>query len=246
MIDDKKIMGISVSIIVPAFNEEASITETIESAIYFFNNHKEINYDIIVCDDGSTDNTYYIVKDLEKKYKTVKLVKNDRNKGMGAAIKNGVFNSDKDFVYIHPADNQFDIGYCLEMLRKADNNDVVIGSRPIKDQTYSKFRIFLSNYQYYLIKMLLNVNLNYNSGANLYRREVFKKTSLLFNSYVMNIEIVIKASFLKYKITSLLVTCRERKYGASKMLNIYIFMRTFFEFTSLFAYITIWRLLKDH
>lgn len=112
------------SILVPAFNEE----DTLEN---FFKDLKhalsgiDIDYEIIVIDDGSTDNTFSVAKNTPG----VKALKHPYNKGNGAAVKTGIMNAQGEKLVIIDADGQHDPKHIPEMLKLLEKYDLVVGAR---------------------------------------------------------------------------------------------------------------------
>lgn len=117
-------MPIVFSIIVPAYNEEA----TIES---FINNLKETlksaedSYEIIVVDDGSTDNTHSIASRIPG----IGIIRHPYNKGNGASVKTGIQEAQGENIVIIDADGQHDPKHIPEMIRLLREYDLVVGAR---------------------------------------------------------------------------------------------------------------------
>ena len=113
------------SIIIPAYNEEATITRTIErvKAVSLPGVDKEI----IVIDDASRDNTAQILKSLQG----IKIVSHQVNQGKGSAVKSGLLEATGDVVLIQDADLEYDPGEYPRLLApiQAGFADVVYGSR---------------------------------------------------------------------------------------------------------------------
>ena len=112
------------SVIVPAFNEE----DTVE---VFLNDLKralagiDSEYEIILVDDGSTDDTYAI----GSKFKDIKIVRHPYNKGYGASVKTGVQKALYERIVTIDADGQHDPKHIPEMLELMDEYDLVAGAR---------------------------------------------------------------------------------------------------------------------
>ena len=87
-----------VTIIIPAYNEEEGITDVITQLKKLSENE---NYEILVTDDGSTDNTYKLATETG-----VKVIRHPYNKGYGAALKTGIRNAMADVVLFLDADRQ--------------------------------------------------------------------------------------------------------------------------------------------
>ena len=124
-----------ISVLIPAFNEEEGIITTINETIKVLN-ELENDYEVIIVDDGSKDNTYEIVsKNLLNFNGKVKIEKYGKNIGKGYAIKHGFNFVTGDYVLFLDADmdihpNQINI--FLDLMRNNDA-DIVMGSKRHKN-----------------------------------------------------------------------------------------------------------------
>ncbi|MCL5072519.1 MAG: glycosyltransferase family 2 protein [Actinobacteria bacterium] len=140
-------MEIYLSIIIPCFNEQNRISPTIEKIIEYFHTVNQ-NYEIIVVDDGSTDNTAAVVNNtlngLEDKMLRCRIVllKNDRNYGKGYSVRKGVLASNGKLILFTDADLSTPIEE-IEKFYNFKNNgyDIVIGSRGLKQSHIIKRQI---------------------------------------------------------------------------------------------------------
>ncbi len=121
----------SLSIIIPAYNEEEGISATIAKL-------KAMNeeYEVIVVDDGSTDNTYQIAKESG-----AKIIRHPYNKGYGAALKTGIREASETLILFIDADNQHNTDDIPQLLKYVDTYDMVVGART-GDSEISLFRRF--------------------------------------------------------------------------------------------------------
>lgn len=121
------------SVIIPAYNEEDKIKSGLEEI------DKKLSgkdYEILVVDDGSTDNTAKIVRDTN--IKKVNLIQLKKNKGKGAAVREGVMQSRGEYVLFTDADQSTPIDHIFEFLREIKSHDIVIGSRALPESAIVK------------------------------------------------------------------------------------------------------------
>lgn len=96
----------SISFIIPAFNEESSILNVLTELDRTLKS-LQVNYEILVIDDGSTDKTAELVEDFYLKNPGIgKLIRNGKNRGYGFSLKHGAKSSTKDLVFFYDADGQ--------------------------------------------------------------------------------------------------------------------------------------------
>jgi dolichyl-phosphate beta-glucosyltransferase len=119
----------SISVIIPAYNEEQRIIPTIRRiSEYLKDNWRD--YEIVIVDDGSADGTARIVEKLSGSLPNVSLLRSERNRGKGSAVKRGVLSSRGEFLLISDADLSTPIEEIEKLLAFMDEGyDIVIGSR---------------------------------------------------------------------------------------------------------------------
>src|SRR5262245_14973370 len=133
----------TLSVVVPAFNEAARIGDSLRKIDEFLRN-SSLNYEVIVVDDGSTDETPAIVQ--QSQFKGFRFLRNSQNHGKGYTVRQGVLAATGEYVLFTDADLSAPIEELSKLLDVAlkENADVVIGSRAV-DRTYiekhqSRFR----------------------------------------------------------------------------------------------------------
>ena len=117
------------SVIIPAYNEGKRLLPTL-SKIYAYLSTKDFPYEIIVVDDGSTDNTLQMVKNFASSDKHIVILTNEQNSGKGFSVRKGMLSARGEYAFFTDADLSTpieEIEKCLPYL--INGYDVVIGSR---------------------------------------------------------------------------------------------------------------------
>ena len=129
---------LKVSIVIPAFNESTRIRESLEKIEHYLD-HRNFQSEVIVVDDGSTDDTASICE--SSKFRNLRVLRNPGgNQGKGSSVRNGVLAATGDYVLFTDADLSAPIDELDKLLAVAmnENADVVIGSRGIDNNFIEK------------------------------------------------------------------------------------------------------------
>jgi glycosyltransferase involved in cell wall biosynthesis len=120
--------SISLSAVLPVFNEEKALPETIRRLSSVLK-RETTSSEIIVVDDGSTDATPRILKKLILKYPKLKVITHEQNRGYGRALRSGFAAARYPWVLLMDADGQFNPEDLPKLIDKTDESDFVIGIR---------------------------------------------------------------------------------------------------------------------
>lgn len=157
--------GLSLSVVIPAYNEEGAVRETVEDV----QSHLAplgIPYEIIVVDDGSEDNTRH---EAEASGATVDY--NEVNSGYGATLKRGVRQAQYEYIAILDADGTYPARYLPDMLKKCRTQDMVVGDRGAAMRNVPLIRrpakYMLNKLASFLAERRLN---DLNSGLRVFRK----------------------------------------------------------------------------
>lgn len=194
------------SVIIPAYNVSKLIQDTLQECVLALNTF-EIDYEIIVVNDGSTDDTYKHAFEFSLNYKNIMVLNYKNNGGKGFAIKYGSKLITGDFVSFIDADldiHPIQLKLFLEYMEKY-NADVVIGSKkhPSSNVKYPLTRKFLSNGYHLMNKILFDLPVKDTQvGLKLFKREVFKEViqKVLIKRYAFDLELLALINSKKYKI----------------------------------------------
>ncbi len=205
------------SIVVPAHNEQDNIEETVNRLKQFLSG---IDYELVIVDDHSEDETASLVKKLAASGGNISLVENKSEKGFSNALKAGFSQSQAEVVLPLMADISDDLKSVPHMLEKiAAGYDVVCGSRYIPGGARlggSKIKGLLSRWAgmslYFLLKIPTHDIAN---SFKMYRKSVLDSIDIKSAGFEVSMEMLLKAYFLGFKITEVPTVWKERVKGRS-------------------------------
>jgi glycosyltransferase involved in cell wall biosynthesis len=160
----------SIAIAMAAFNEADNIEAMILEVIRTMDN-MAMDYEVIVVNDGSTDETANIVKSVIQKYPQVRLLEHEVNKGYGAAVFNALISARNELIFFTDSDRQFDLQEISKLINAIGDADLAIGYRsPRRDPFMRKVNAWGWNT---LIRMLFGYTArDVDCAFKLMRREV--------------------------------------------------------------------------
>lgn len=210
-----------ISIIMPAYNESGHIADSIEETAKTFNEFG-CQWELIVIDDGSSDNTFEIAESVSSRYPGQVIVKkNPYNLGKGRAIRKAVHFISGDYVVFLDADmdlHPLQVQTLFDIMR-LDNADVVIGSKlhPNSVVDYPFERRIVSFVYYIIVRVLFNLPCHdTQTGLKLFKAEVVRKVfpRILVRQFAYDLEVLANAHHMGYKIAEAPIVLRQqRKYG---------------------------------
>ena len=206
------------SVVIPVYNERGTIREILECV-----RAVDIDKEIILVDDGSTDGTREILKGLSDN--ATKVVLHERNMGKGAALRTGFRNVSGDIVIIQDADLEYDPSQYPKLIRPILDGkaDVVYGSRFVTGDCRrviyfwhsvgNKFLTLLSN-------VFTNLNLtDMESCYKVFRREVLEKITIEENRFGFEPEITAKIAKMNVRIYEMGISYSGRSYKEGKKIG---------------------------
>ena len=211
------------SIVIPAYNEQDNIEDVIKKIESSLN----IEHELVVVNDHSSDCTREIVLGLSGRYPNVRLVDNLSERGFASAIKTGFANIRTDIVVPVMADLCDDLNTIKEMFDKINQGyDVVCGARYIGGGARlggSKVKAFFSSFVGMSLHYLLGLPTHDIANAfKMYRKKVIESIDIESQGFEISMEIPLKAYYSGFKITEVPTVWRERTKGKSsfKMLKL--------------------------
>ena len=210
------------SIVIPARDEEGCILSTVEQLHEELQQH-QIPHEIVVVDDGSSDRTWAILQEGQKRIGELCPIQNQGLHGFGRAIICGFSQMRGDAVVIMMADESDD---CRDVVRYwnllNEGWDCVFGSRFIKGSRvfgYPWFKLALNRWANTFLRVLFNISLNDTTNAfKAYRRTVIDGCQPLISPHFnLTVEIPLKAIVRGFSWTVIPITWRNRRTGEAKL-----------------------------
>lgn len=211
------------SVVIPAYNEEGSIEETIRT-LYTKLEEEKINHEIIVVNDNSKDNTLNLLAKIKESIPTLVVFTNEGPNGFGYAIRYGLDNFQGDCVAIVMADLSDDPNDLVRFYRRLLIGDIdcVFGSRFIKGGKvvdYPLTKLIINRLANLIIQIVIGTRYNDSTNAfKLYKRNVISGISpLIAPHFNLTIELSLKSIVRGYTFDVLPNSWHNRKMGVSKL-----------------------------
>jgi dolichol-phosphate mannosyltransferase len=203
------------SLIMPAFNEEAGIQTALEEA-YEALAQIDCEFEIIVVDDGSTDRTSERVLEIACLRPTVILVRHLKNRGYGTALRTGFDTARHPLIAFTDADGQFHIEDIELLLNQIQNAPIAVGFRVDRKDPW--LRRFLSHGYNSLVRTLLGTGVrDCDCALKVFRREVLARILPESAGFFVNAEMLCRARRQGLNIAEIGVRHRFRRHGSSKV-----------------------------
>lgn len=234
---------LSLSVFFPAYNEEENLPALIEQTMVHLPQFAE-NFEIIIVNDGSGDNTKTVAEDLAAKYHQVKVVSHHTNLGYGAALKTGFATAKYDWVFFTDADLQFDLAELGQFLAFTDEYKAIIGYRTARAEGFGRAR------NAYLFKLFVNLLFrvhvrDIDCAFKLFRTELIPPLKLQSNGAFISSELLYKLKKNHIKIKELPVTHYPRLRGNPTGANFKVVIKAGLDAIQLYSSIKL-RRLKNH
>jgi len=216
-------MILELSAVIPVYNSGKIIFGTYKSVKKEFERITN-DYEILLRNDGSTDNSEEVLKKIIKNDKKVRIFSNS-NHGLGYVLRKLFKNAKGDYIIYFDADMflSFDLTILYDLLKKMSNADVVIASR--YHSRYQKGRVpfyrLIASLIYRVInRLLFRIDItDVGSGFVLFKKKVLNKVELTSNGFDIHIELFTKIKKKGFKIIEVPVSYSHWEYGSFKMLK---------------------------
>ncbi len=204
-----------ISVAIPVFNEEKAIKKVIEELIFFLSENN-LNFELVIIDDGSTDSTFSILQRFRNKGFKMKIIRHRYRQGIGLAIKDALLNSQNEWIFMFPGDGQASPLDLLKMLKFTSNYDIIVGVR--EKRADPRYRYITSDIWKFLIRFFFGISFKDINWIKLIKREVLQSLDIKSKSAFIDSEILLRAKKKGFRMIEVPVSHRERFGGKTKCL----------------------------
>lgn len=206
-------MSFSVSIVVPAYNEEAALSATVARSLAVLD-RCATDFEIVIADDGSTDGTAEVIRELQREHpETIRAIFHETNRGITATFEELYQAATKEFVFLVAGDGQFPPEALLECAPSAASYDIIVCQRIRR--AFGWWRRFVSWSYRWLSSVAFGVDL-YDPGAvKLIRRRLIEEIPVNSKGVFAEAERVIRAARRGFRIGCVRIEHAPRHTGTA-------------------------------
>lgn len=219
-----------ISILIPTYNEEKTLSKIVEKTL----DNKKYKLELIIIDDGSTDNTIEVLKKNFSKNENIKIISNETNHGKGFAIREGIKNSTGEIILIQDADLEYNPLEHNRLLDPIAENlaDVVYGSRFVGSDPHRAIYFFnriANSFLTILTNILTNLNLtDMETGLKAFKSNLAKSINLKENGFGIEPELTVKLAKKKARFFEVGISYFGRSYEEGKKIRAKHFFEAIF------------------
>ncbi len=208
-----------ISIIAPAYNEQETIRDFIDT-FKKIGDFKNLDYELIIVNDGSKDNTFNILKELKERDKQLRIKNHKTNLGFGAALKTGIEAAKGNIIVTMDSDLTHPPSFVKKLVSYLEKNnlDVCVASRYIKGggmKNVPFYRVVLSRFANLFFFIFLCPVKDVTSGFKAYSKKI-KEIKIENKDFSVQIEIMTKLAKEKVKFGEIPFILVNREKGQSK------------------------------
>jgi len=217
----------SLTIGFPAHNEAENIGPMIEMARTQVGPLVD-DLEIVVVDDGSTDDTAAIVRAMATEDPRVRLIQHPVNLGYGAAVRDAIWSASKELIFFTDADRQFDLGEVKRFLERINGADMVIGYRYARSDPWYR-RLFGHGWSWLVNLLFGYVARDVDCAYKLFKRRVIETIHVSSGGAMFSAEFLVRAKLAGFRIVEEPVSHYPRLAGSQSGSRPDVILRAFRE-----------------
>jgi len=220
---------ITLSVFIPAYNEAGNLENVVKDTLSVLPGIVR-DYEIIIVDDGSKDETGEIAERLARENNKIRAIHHHRNLGFGSVQKTGYTESRLEYVMLIPADGQFDPREIRNLIESRDGADIVVGFR--KNRNCSIERKIVSACLKFSLRIFFGLYLKDSQWVKMVKRDLFRTINIESAGPFVDAEILIKAKRKKCIISEVETHQLPRISGRSHASSFRLAFSSFIELLS--------------
>ncbi len=222
----------SLSVFFPCHNEEGNVHRLVDSALAILPGICD-DFEVIIVNDGSADDTGAIAEGLAEKYPRVQAVHHEKNRGYGGAVITGIEHCTKDYVFFTDGDGQFDLKEISLLVELIDQYDVVVGYRINRQDNFMRRTNAWAWTS--LVNLLLRLGVrDVDCAFKLFKREKLADVTLSAQGAMVSTELLARLKKAGCSIQEVGVHHYPRITGEQSGANIRVILRAFKELFKLY------------
>ena len=233
----------SLSVIIPAYNEEGNIHSACEDIARVAEKHLS-DYEILVFDDASQDQTSEVVQQFQKENSHVLLFRNPVNKGLGYNYRAGILNARCRYAIMVPGDNEVVADSLEGIFKQVGMTDIII-TYATNPEVRPLWRQRVSGIFTGVLNFLFGLNVRYYNGPSVIRTDLAREFVSFTNSFAYMAVILVQLLKSGASFKQMGFVLRARQYGETKAFRLKNVMSVMWDIVSLFWKVTIRRQFKQ-
>jgi glycosyltransferase involved in cell wall biosynthesis len=228
----------SLSVFFPAYNDAPSLPALIDATFAALAAHVE-DYEVIVVNDGSADNTGEVLEELRARYAPcMRVITHEQNRGYGGALRSGFAAARKQFVFYTDGDGQYDVSELPLLLAKMGPRTGLVNGYKLQRHDPAH-RIWIGSIYNFCARLLFRIRIrDIDCDYRLIRRELLDRFQLTSTSGTICVELVRKLETSGYEVEEVGVHHLPRIHGRSQFFRLRSLAATFYQLLRLY-----WRLV---
>ncbi len=217
----------SLSVFFPAYNDAPSLPGLLRTTFAVLEEHV-LDYEVIVVNDGSQDNTARVLEELAKKYAPhLRIITHPKNRGYGGALRSGFAAAAKEFVFYTDGDGQYDVNELPGLLARAGSNAGLVNGFKLERHDPAH-RIWIGKVYNAFARTLFGIRIrDIDCDYRVVRRSLLEEIHLFSTSGAICVELVKKLELTGCLVREVGVRHYERKYGRTQFFRVRSLLKTF-------------------
>jgi glycosyltransferase involved in cell wall biosynthesis len=231
----------SLSVFFPAYNDAPSLPTLIAKTFVVLERFVE-DYEVIVVNDGSFDNTGAVLEQLRQAHQPfLRVITHPQNRGYGGALRSGFAAATKEFVFYTDGDGQYDVGELPRLLERMGPRTGLVNGYKLERHDPAH-RIWIGNVYNFCARLLFRIRIrDIDCDYRLMRNSLLREINLTSTSGTICVELVRKLELSGCEVVEIGVHHYERKYGRSQFFRVRSLAITFYQLLRLWLRLVVFR-----